>query len=316
MNDHAMNDRAMNDHPLNALPERGKPPTSRRHLDQWVQQAQEKAGVAVGRLGWLVASSVVIAALQRARSEDGHPRFLLKGGAYLEVRLGLRARATKDIDTMFRGDFSEFATVLDEALAESWGAIELVRTELEPIVGARRVVKPFRFKVKLLVNGQPWRTIDVETAAAEGHSDANVEVFAAPSLGHFGLPSAADMAGIMFDYQVAQKLHAGTDPHKPPGQRNERSRDLVDLLLIRDAFYADDPDLVALRSACVDIFEARAADARELGIAVRTWPPQATAHDHWVTDFATAAVAANVSPSLATAVEEVNAWIKRIDAAR
>jgi Nucleotidyl transferase AbiEii toxin, Type IV TA system len=156
----------MSDHLFSGLPDRNKPPTSRRHLDQWVQQAQPKTGIAAGRLGWLVASSVVIAALQQARSGDGHPRFLLKGGAYLEVRLGLRARATKDIDTMFRGDFSEFASVLDEALSESWGAIELVRTELEPIVGARRVVKPFRFKVKLLVNGQPWRTIDVEAASA------------------------------------------------------------------------------------------------------------------------------------------------------
>jgi hypothetical protein len=315
MNDPPLNDPPLNNHPLSGLPDRGKPPTSRRHLDQRVQQAQPKAGVAVGRLGWLVASSVVIAALQRARAEDGHPRFLLKGGAYLEVRLGLRARATKDIDTMFRGDFSEFAAVLDEALAESWGAIELVRTELEPIVGARRVVKPFRFKIKLLVNGQPWRTVDVEAAAAEGNSDVGVEVFAAPSLSHFGLPSAVDMAGIMFDYQVAQKLHAGTDPHNPPSQRNDRSRDIVDLLLIRDAFYPEGTDLRSLRSACVDIFASRATDAQTLGVALRTWPPEATAHDHWTTDFMTAATAASLPPSLVGAVAEVNAWIATIDAA-
>ena len=305
----------MSDHPLGRLPDRGKPPTSRRHLDQWVQQAQQSAGVAVGRLGWLVASSVVIAALQRARSEDGHPRFLLKGGAYLEVRLGLRARATKDIDTMFRGDFSEFEAVLDEALAQSWGAVELIRTELEPIIGARRVVKPFRFRVKLLVNGQPWRTVEVETAAAEGASDVKVEVFAAPPLNHFGLPSAVETAGIVFDYQVAQKLHAGTDPHDPPSRRNDRSRDMVDLLLIRDAFYWQGQNLSALRAACVDIFQTRAADAGALGIDVRTWPPRATAHDHWLTDFATAAAAANLAPSLAAAVDDVNAWIAVIDAA-
>jgi hypothetical protein len=171
-------------------------------------------------------------------------------------------------------------------LAQSWGAIELVRTELEPIVGARRVVKPFRFKIKWLVNGQPWRTVDVEAAAAEGDSDVGVEVFAAPPLGHFGLPSAVDIAGIMFDYQVAQKLHAGTDPHNPPSQRNDRSRDLVDLLLIRDAFYTDGADLRPLRTACVDIFTTRATDARALGLTERSWPPQATPHEHWATDFA------------------------------
>lgn len=111
----------MTDHPFASLPGRGKEPTSKRHLDAWVAQAQAKTGVAVGRLGWLVASSVVIAALQRAVATDGRPRFLLKGGAYLEIRLGLRSRATKDIDTLFRGDFAELVDVLDASIIEPWG---------------------------------------------------------------------------------------------------------------------------------------------------------------------------------------------------
>lgn len=37
--------------------------------------------------------------------QDGKPRFLIKGGAYIELRLGMRARATKDVDTLFRGSF-------------------------------------------------------------------------------------------------------------------------------------------------------------------------------------------------------------------
>lgn len=302
----------MSDHPFAALPDRGKPPTSRRHLDQWIQQAQPKTGVAVGRLGWLVASSVVIAALQRARAGDGNPRFLLKGGAYLEVRLGLRARATKDIDTLFRGEFSEFVDVLDMTLAESWGAIELERTEIETIVRARRVIKPVRFRVKLLVAGQIWRTIDVEAAADEGRAGATVASFPAPSLAHFGLPSAVEFAGIVFDYQVAQKLHACTDPHEPPSERNDRARDLVDLLLIRDAFYPAGQDLTELRAACVDLFEARNRDAQTLGLNARTWPPTAHAHDHWKTDYSEAADAVGHTATLTEAAEYINRWIERI----
>jgi len=315
------------DHPFNALPDRGKEPTSKRNLDAWIEQAQPKTGVASGRLGWLVASSVVIAALQRTRADDGHPRFLLKGGAYLEVRLGLRARATKDIDTLFRGDFGDFLEVLDGTLAESWGAIELQRTEVAIIEGARRVVKPRRFKVKLLINGQTWRSIVVEVAADEGQAGANVDLFAGPPLRHFGLPSPVELAGIVFDYQVAQKVHACTDPHEPPDQINDRARDLVDLLLIRDFFYRDDTDLVAgtpatregtppccaLRAACVDVFDARAQDAEALGLTVRTWPPTVHAHADWQTDFADAA--GDRELTLDAAVDHVNEWIRQIHAA-
>ena len=97
-------------------------------------------GMAVRRLGWIVASSIVVAALQRALHDDGRPVFLLKGGAYLEIRLGLATRATKDVDTLFRGDFDKFIDSLDEALREPWGALELQRTEIEVIEQARRVV--------------------------------------------------------------------------------------------------------------------------------------------------------------------------------
>lgn len=50
---------------------------------------------------------MVVAALQRAVAPDGHPRFLLKGGTYLELRLGLETRATKDVDVLFRGNFDD-----------------------------------------------------------------------------------------------------------------------------------------------------------------------------------------------------------------
>ena len=112
-------------HPLEGLPERGKEPRSIAVLSGWVNQAQERTGLAADRLSWMVASSIVIAVLQRSRHVDAHPRFLLKGGAMLELKLGLgAARATKDIDMLFRGSFDEFVASLDEALVEPWGVLE------------------------------------------------------------------------------------------------------------------------------------------------------------------------------------------------
>jgi Nucleotidyl transferase AbiEii toxin, Type IV TA system len=167
----------------------------------------------------------------------------------------------------------------------------------------------------LLVSGQTWRTIDVEVAADEGRAGAAVASFPAPSLSHFGLPSAIDLAGIVFDYQVARKLHACSDPHDPPDERNDRARDLVDLLLIRDAFYPDGDDLSELRAACLDLFEARTRDAKALGLKPRSWPPSAHAHDHWATDYGDAADAVGQTTSLTEAADLINEWISRIDSA-
>jgi hypothetical protein len=258
---------------------------------------------------------VVIAALQRTAAEDGHPRFLLKGGAYLEARLGLRSRATKDIDTLFRGDFDDLIDVLDASIREPWGVLELQRTEVEVIERAHRIVKPRRFKVKLLVNGQTWRSVDVEVAPDEGLAGAEVDVFPGPPLGHFGLPSPVELTGIVFDYQVAQKLHACSDPHEPPEAINDRARDIVDLLLVRAGFYGNGADAVSLRAACIDLFESRAAEAQKLGVRDRAWPPTVVAHEHWHADFETASVAVGLDVGLIDAIAEVNAWIGEIDAA-
>ncbi len=69
---------------LDALPDRDKEPNSARVLDEWITRAQPQVGVDRGRLGWLVASTVVVAALQRAVDESNKPTFLLKGGTYLQ----------------------------------------------------------------------------------------------------------------------------------------------------------------------------------------------------------------------------------------
>ncbi|WP_129664470.1 nucleotidyl transferase AbiEii/AbiGii toxin family protein [Phytoactinopolyspora endophytica] len=216
----------MTDRLFAELPDRGKAPSTKRALDTWIQQAQATTNVAARRLGWIVASSVVIAALQRAHHDDGHAQFLLKGGAYLEHKLGLSARSTKDIDTLFRGDFDEFLSRLDGVLEEPWGSIQLQRTAVEIIDGANRVVKPRRFKVKLLLRGTVWRSVEVEVAPDEGNAGEGVEILAAPILNHFGLPSPTAFAGIVLDYQVAQNFM----PAPIPMSRQHRSTNAYAML--------------------------------------------------------------------------------------
>ncbi|MDR1512529.1 MAG: nucleotidyl transferase AbiEii/AbiGii toxin family protein [Propionibacteriaceae bacterium] len=103
------------------LPAEDRPLPSARLLDQWVRDAQDLTGGVEKRIGWMVASTVVIAALQRARADDLKPLFLVKGGLYLELQLGVKARTTKDVDTLFRGTAQEFEEAVDQVLAEPWG---------------------------------------------------------------------------------------------------------------------------------------------------------------------------------------------------
>ena len=55
---------------IGSLPDRDKEPTNARVLDSWIAAAHDKIELDSGRLGWLIASTVVVAALQRAGVPD------------------------------------------------------------------------------------------------------------------------------------------------------------------------------------------------------------------------------------------------------
>ena len=302
---------------LDHLPDRGKEPNSARTLDAWIIQAQERVGVDHGRLGWLVASTVVVAALQRAVDESDAPRFLLKGGTYLQHRLDWAGRSTKDVDGIVRGDIDGFLDALDRSLREPWGPLRLSRTETEVIQTPTRVLRPRRFDVKVSLRGVVWRSVKVEISPDEAGIGDHPLVFATPSLSHFGLPSPDALVGIALRFQIAQKLHACTDPHDPPHAVNDRPRDLVDLLLLRDLLASDTATTDAdLRAAGQAVFDTRVAEAEQLGLVARHWPPAVQSHPHWPDDYARAAGDAGLTVTLDDAIAELNDWIGKLDAAR
>ncbi|QLQ11555.1 MAG: nucleotidyl transferase AbiEii/AbiGii toxin family protein [Nocardioidaceae bacterium] len=155
--------------PFADLPEKDRTPRSARVLDGWVRDAQKLVGSRGERVGWILASTIVAAALQR-ELRDGSPLFVLKGGLFIERVLDLNSRATKDIDTLYRGAETDLVDHIDRALAEPWGQITFSRAPVEIIDKARRVPKPRRLKVRLDIHGVRWRTIQVEASFAEGAS--------------------------------------------------------------------------------------------------------------------------------------------------
>lgn len=301
---------------LGGLRPKGKVPNSARVLNTWIAQAERQLESDGGRLGWLVASTVVAAALQQAVDEQGHPYFLLKGGTLLQHRLPQFSRATTDLDGLIRGDIEKFLEILDETLKQPFGPLQLRRDPVEIIRVPHKIIKPRRFDIVALMGGQTWRRIQVEISPDEGHAGDYSEPVSAPSLAGFGLPSPERLVGLSMRYQIAQKVHAVTDPHEPPAAMNDRARDVVDLLLLRDlAEESGHPTLGEIHTAIVDIFDARAREATETGGVPRAWPAKLTPYTHWATAYAAAAGSACLSLPLAEAATQVNDWLDQISSA-
>ena len=260
-------------HPISSLPARGKQPATKKALHLWIRDASEKTGVPQRRLNTLVANSVVLAILQTSKDTKG-PRFLLKGGTGIEIRLALKARASADLDTMFRGEFKDWLGHLDQVLSNPFPPFTFKRDEPEEIPIQTRVVKPYRVKIKLELNGSVALATKLEVAPDEAGAGDSMELLTLPNLEHLGINLVENIAVLILDYQVAQKIHAVTDPHNPPNSRNDRAHDLIDLLLIRNAFYSQSSQdqLRGLKTAAVKLFEARATEANKLGLQPRTWP--------------------------------------------
>jgi Nucleotidyl transferase AbiEii toxin, Type IV TA system len=302
--------------PFAALPPKSRTPQSGRVLDGWISDAGKLLGATGDRTRWILASTIVATVLQRAVDGEGVPLFLVKGGLYIERALDLKARATKDLDSVYRGAVADFEEQVNEVIAEDWGPITLTRTQFETVENEQLSIKPKRFDMQLDFRGKRWARIPVEVSFAEGKVGDHHGSILAPSTQFFGLDQPADIATITMAYQIAQKIHACTDPHDPPERAQLRVRDIVDLNLIKDAYYPDAADLAELRAAAIDIFAAREAEARKLGRSPRAWPPVVTTNDQWIADWAKPADAVGMAISLDQAIANINEWVTAIDGNR
>lgn len=91
------------------------PPPSAGVLARHAQAYARELGVAEGRVRAWVAYMIMAGALERADG-PGAPRFIVKGGVALELRLRDRARATKDIDIVLRDTKADLAEALEQVL--------------------------------------------------------------------------------------------------------------------------------------------------------------------------------------------------------
>jgi nucleotidyltransferase AbiEii toxin of type IV toxin-antitoxin system len=247
-----------------------RPPGNRSHLQRLANAAAADAEMPAGRYQRWINTHIIAAVLDRARDEDGEPLFTLKGGAAMELRLGLSARASKDYDAAFRARADGMLDALDRALAEDWHGFQLQRTEPEPVGQSSAV----RMGVRLAYKGKAWGTVQLEVAPAEGETGREIDRVPARPLDAVQIEGPERIACVSVRYQIAQKIHACTEVYAD-GRENDRFRDLIDLQLLREL--VDDGALPAVRAACVEIFELRAKHA---------WPPVVTTWPSWADGFA------------------------------
>ncbi len=111
-------------------PGRPKTPKTKTPLEQLITQWQKDSGQPVARLNLRIAAMMLAGAMARVVDPEGQAVFATKGGIAMELRMGDRARATRDVDLVLRGDPDELDELLDEGLREPYrrGDYSAVRT--------------------------------------------------------------------------------------------------------------------------------------------------------------------------------------------
>ena len=267
-------------------------PLSRRHLDIAIERLAPRFGEAQ-RIRRAVANTIVAQLM---------PDCVIKGGSSLKFRYGdIATRVTKDMDAAQGADLDAFISSLDEALHSGWNGFtgRVVRREpaAPPDVPPAYVMQPF--DVKLEYNRKPWVTVRLEMGANEVDDTLESDLALAPDIAEMfealGLPKPNPVRLMKLHHQVAQKLHALTDPSQ------SRPHDLIDLQLI---FSQTPPDLAKVKKTCERLFAHRRR---------QTWPAKISGGELWEAGYNAAKYDLPVKPTVAEAIDWANDLIERID---
>jgi hypothetical protein len=271
------------------------PPKTKARLEQLITQWQKDSGKPVSLLNLRIASMMLAGALARLTDPNGDGVFAIKGGVAMELRMGDRARATRDVDLIMRPDPTQLAAVLDDGLREPYHGFSFRRDALADLPSRPHVKKT---RVQVSFAGRSLTTLQLEIAPPDTGDEEFTEI-AAVDLTAVGLHGPDVVLVLAERWQIAQKLHAVTEQF-PDRRENPRFRDLIDLQLL-EAF---EPDLAAVRDASERVFEARGQHA---------WPPAVVVQPSWPAAYrALADALAFPVNDVAEAVRVVQDFVDRI----
>jgi len=253
-------------------------------------------GLAVGRVRHWISFMMLSGALDNASRRPDGPRFVVKGGVALELRLPGRARATDDFDVVVVCEEPDLVEAFDTAIRAGFGDCTFTRrADVHPLGD-----KGVRVWAQVAYRSQRWATVQVDLARPDT-VDTEAERLEGIPLTRFGLLGPPDVPCLSLRYHIAQKWH-GMTRAMPNGALNDRFRDAVDLLLLRDL--VEPSELPALREACEETFRVRAE---------HEWPPLIVLPHHWEQPLSAMATALALPTTRRTEVEsELRAFLSTI----
>jgi hypothetical protein len=155
--------------------------------------------------------------------------WVLKGGYALQLRIGERARTTKDIDLLMQHATVAVHDALSEAAfvdMEDWFSFDVgraVRTDLGDQPGVSR------YPAHALLDGRIFERFHVDIGVGDSIVTAPERLTSPPIMEFAGIEPTT-FPSYPVSQHLAEKIHAYTRSH---GTRsNTRVRDLVDILLI------------------------------------------------------------------------------------
>ena len=278
---------------------RDRPAGDVRGLQRWISQWASASSQTQARIQRRIALVAIAAMLDTARDSNDEPMFVVKGGSALELRYASQARATRDIDLEFTGTLDDIYGQVAACVAGGWSGFGGRVLDPEPLSIPWGSIVGQRLTVRLTYLGRPFASIPLEIVTTR---TPDVEYVHVLRLDPVGLPSPDPIPCLSLPYQVAEKLHACTDPLDAE-RANDRVSDLMDLILIQDL--TPDLDLAATKRACIAIFSNR---------STHPWPPVVSSspqHERlWNALVSDTGFAITV---LTDAVQRVNSLIGAID---
>lgn len=268
----------------------------RAALDQRLRNEAITANLPVMRLRKRVAFERFLARLSAA--EPGS--WMLKGAFALELRLGVRTRATKDIDLAGADDEQTATAQLIAAQAidlHDHFSFDVARTAALDQAEAFRAV---RYSVTAEVAGRRFEQFPVDVALNE-QPTAPSERLLIPSLLDFADIQPTEMPVIALEQHTAEKVHAYTTTYGPQEQHSTRIKDLIDILLIADLA---SPHADRLHASLAATFSTR--ERQSLPTALP--PPPAS----WASPYTRAAADIGLPADLATAHAEAATFLDPI----
>ena len=278
------------------------PPPSTGVLAKYARAYARQAGVSEGRVRGWIAYMILAGVLERSPGTADGYRFTIKGGIAMELRLREHARATKDIDVVLHDQDADLARALERAVLTDGSTDEhgfRFRRKGDPLTLDNGTVN---LELAVTYLGGAWTSISVDVARAEPGESEVERLPAVPLAEAFGVTGPINVPCLPVRFHIAQKLHGMTLPPRP-GARNERFKDLVDLLLL-EALVADYAGVLA---ACELVFRTR---------GTHEWPPMLDVPAHWIEPFAALAREIDLPVTDARdAMARVRKLVERIQAA-